>query len=523
MLRKVCTVTLLASVCLIAALAFLSSSARADMGVFPMRPDVSVYEPGQKAIIAWNDGKEIMILSTDANASEATKALRVLPLPSMPEIQTGSFRSFEEVQRLINAHMPRQMSRPGWSALGVAPPAVEILFHERIGAHDITVAKANDYAGFLEWARDFVGEAGFSLPSRAEPVIEQYIEDNVRYFVFDIVEITEEERSIEPIVYEFETPVLYYPLVISTLIPGETKITLFIIQPSSLSYRPAPSPFRLAYYGRPWWTHPWTPDAPPPSLLPMFSISFSITPQELARIDPQIAKMFDSDRARLSVLEYKGPLRELTTDLRLSFIPFVPLQTSIWVDKGCDLSYAVGDRITVYFQVSRPARVTIYDYTTEGNTQVLSSKEFNPGTHTITGVVSGPPGEERLEIIAEANGERAEDSCTFYIGRFGPEDTTPVTLAVKAMARVQTGPVTLNTETNVPVQLNGVSRVTPFSESLAIGSLVTLVAPLDVHTLFGPVYFDGWLRNDTRFSGNTQIVVTLYEDTTFEAEYVPRD
>ena len=309
MLRRVFTGTLLVGVCLATAMAFWpSSTAHADMGVFPMRPDVSVYEPGQKAIIAWNDGKEIMILSTDANASQATKALRVLPLPSMPKIEKGSFSSFEAIQRLINMHMPR----PGWSTLGATPPAVEILFHERIGAHDITVAKANDYVGFVEWARGFVGEAGFSLPSQAEPVIEQYIDDDVRYFVFDIVEITEQESSIEPIVYEFETPVLYYPLVISTLILGETKITLFIITEPRLAWwtESLVWPLGLAYYL-------------PPSTAP---ISFGVTYGELAMVDARIISLFEQGPvwafpAWLTVLKYEGPLQWLTRDLKLSLGP----------------------------------------------------------------------------------------------------------------------------------------------------------------------------------------------------------
>lgn len=400
MLRKTCTVALLASVCLFAALAFLSPSARADMGVFPMQPGISVYEPGQKAIIAWNDGKEIMILSTDANASQATKALRVLPLPSEPKIQTGSFSSFAIIQGLIDRQRPRH--ELPWSLGEAPPPAVEILFHEQIGAHDITVAKANDYAGFMEWARNFVGEAGFSLPSRAEPVIEQYIEDDVRYFVFDIVDITEQESSIEPIVYEFETPVLYYPLVISTLIPGETKITLFLITGLYLAQ----------------WT--WTESTVWP--LSEVPIDFRLMPGELARIDTRIAELFKGGPAYLSVLKYQGPLQWLTRDLKLSYIPRVSesLSTKIWVDKGCGATYVIGERATIYYKVNKDAAVTLLDYATDGSTQVLLSQTVSAGIHSITATISGPPGEEELEVSAKADGEGVRGSCTFRIS--SPEE-----------------------------------------------------------------------------------------------------
>ncbi|MCJ7560066.1 hypothetical protein MUO79_05550, partial [Candidatus Bathyarchaeota archaeon] len=36
----------------------------ADRGGLPIIPGVSIYEPGQKAIVAWNGNEEILILST---------------------------------------------------------------------------------------------------------------------------------------------------------------------------------------------------------------------------------------------------------------------------------------------------------------------------------------------------------------------------------------------------------------------------------------------------------------------------
>ena len=58
----------------------------ADRGMIPISPNVSVYEPGQKAIIAWNKGKEILILSTeDVNERGETKGLEVVSLPSIPK------------------------------------------------------------------------------------------------------------------------------------------------------------------------------------------------------------------------------------------------------------------------------------------------------------------------------------------------------------------------------------------------------------------------------------------------------
>ncbi|MEM3574600.1 MAG: hypothetical protein QXQ76_02535, partial [Candidatus Bathyarchaeia archaeon] len=103
--------------------------AQSDRGVFPIG-DASVHGPGQRAIIAWNGTVKRLILSTDLYASAETRALEVLPLPSKPSVERGNFQSFEAVQRLTVAHSSRSM-----------PPKylgeLEIVFHERIGAHDI--------------------------------------------------------------------------------------------------------------------------------------------------------------------------------------------------------------------------------------------------------------------------------------------------------------------------------------------------------------------------------------------------
>ena len=56
--------------------------ARADGGMIPWPPQVSLREAGQKAIIAWNGTEEALILSTDVRSSESATVLQFVPLPS---------------------------------------------------------------------------------------------------------------------------------------------------------------------------------------------------------------------------------------------------------------------------------------------------------------------------------------------------------------------------------------------------------------------------------------------------------
>ena len=68
--------------------------AAADRGSISLRPNIKLYEPNQRAIIAWNGRTEILLLSTDLRASAPTKVLEVLPLPAEPKVKKGSIRSF---------------------------------------------------------------------------------------------------------------------------------------------------------------------------------------------------------------------------------------------------------------------------------------------------------------------------------------------------------------------------------------------------------------------------------------------
>jgi hypothetical protein len=112
------------------------------MGMVPVVPSVSIYEPGQKAIIAWNGQEEILILSTDVSAADETFVLEIMPLPSNPKkIEKASFESFITIKTILDAHARVVL---GSNYGSESTKSIEVTFHERIGAHDVTVVKAGD-------------------------------------------------------------------------------------------------------------------------------------------------------------------------------------------------------------------------------------------------------------------------------------------------------------------------------------------------------------------------------------------
>jgi hypothetical protein len=283
----------------------VAPSSSADRGMVPVEPDVSVYEPGQKAIVAWNGLEEILILSTDITADVNTSALEIMPLPSNPSvIEKASFDSFVRLQEYIWMRGPEVL---GKNYRGDQTESVVVTFHEEIGAHDITVVNASDALEFTGWIEDFLKNNGISQEISLQNfrnVVEDYMARGFRFFVLDLIYVSTEENSIEPILYQFETSFLYYPLEISSPIPGDTVITLFLLTKGEVEthfYSPY-YPLTLAYYRSPT---KWEP------------IRFELTKGELAIIDLRISKLFE-DKAWLTVLEYDGKTNGLIKDLMIT-------------------------------------------------------------------------------------------------------------------------------------------------------------------------------------------------------------
>ena len=88
-------------------------SVQADRGAIPFQPEVTIFEPTQRALIAWNGEEEILILSTDLRASRATKVLEVMPFPAEPRVKKGDVGVFRRAVKLINSKILRPVAAAG--------------------------------------------------------------------------------------------------------------------------------------------------------------------------------------------------------------------------------------------------------------------------------------------------------------------------------------------------------------------------------------------------------------------------
>ncbi|GEM_PF-661196 len=184
--------------------------------------EITLEESAQNAIVAWNGKEEVIILSTDAKASDSTLVLEILPLPSNPtKIEEGSFDSFIKLAEIINKKKKEIWGMEGTKGAfnrKAHTPGVEITFHKKIGAHEITVVKVNDLDYFINWVKNFTISKGFrytEISPEFKDTVARYLKRDIKFFVFDVIEVSKERQSIQPLVYKFKTDFLYYPFEIT--------------------------------------------------------------------------------------------------------------------------------------------------------------------------------------------------------------------------------------------------------------------------------------------------------------------
>ncbi len=288
---------------LLVILLLLTSLCSADRGMISFPEHVRIDESGQNAIVAWNGDEEVIILSTDVKSSEPATILEVITLPSNPvSVEEGSFDSFTNITEIINRKSKDIAGKKKSLGLGrdTRSPGIEITFHKRIGAHDITIVKVSDVDCFIDWIKDFTEREGFKyteLSSRFRNGVSDCIDRNITYFVFDVIRTGEDEETVKPLVYRFESDYLYYPLEITAISDAGSSyadVNVFLITEGMIDERAVRDAKLWARAG--------------------FRYGIQLNKQELEEISPEIGDMFESDPFVMNAY-YHGRLDMLDEDL----------------------------------------------------------------------------------------------------------------------------------------------------------------------------------------------------------------
>jgi len=236
------------SIFLVLSLLACASQLFADGGLISLKRGVRMFKPNQRAMIAWNGSEEILLLSTDMRASEATQVLEVVPLPTKPKVKKGDVETFRRATTLINSKIRKPKGSRGGGGRGggrghggAARPAGEVTFHKKIGGHDISVAHVLSTDGFIAWVEKYLGSLQVqnpAIPLATKKIIDEYLAGKFTWFVFDVISLDEVLSTGEAVEYQFKTKFLYYPMKITQTVEGATTVDLLVLSPKLLDKFP---------------------------------------------------------------------------------------------------------------------------------------------------------------------------------------------------------------------------------------------------------------------------------------------
>jgi hypothetical protein len=289
-----------------AALLYTHGPAWGDRGSIRTEP-VNIEEPAQRAIIVHNGVREWLILQTDVRAEKTTRIVEFMPLPSKPEVSLAPEGCFAALKDLVEKHKLRYgggFGRDG-STRGPAEAGelVQVVVSAQFGPHAITVAEVKDGDAFVAWVHEFFRKNDLAEPvvsSELREVVADYLRRGLRFFAFDIITLSPEKQTVQPLTYEFRSDRLYYPLVVTNLYGGgQGTVEVFTILARGLA---GPNS-----------------GAAPFTLQPLSSVdaehcrelraqAFGITAGELAGLHPDLPKRLGSGPASLWACKYEGPL-----------------------------------------------------------------------------------------------------------------------------------------------------------------------------------------------------------------------
>lgn len=298
--------------------------ANADRCIIIPRDDIVLSEPGQKAFIAHNGQEELLILSTDVKASKNVSVLEFMPLPSRPEVslaQEDCFTNLKELVKRYNLHYPPvyRIMAEGTKSGGAAYAPVELIFRQKLGVHDVTAVKINDMTEFVRWTKNYFKKSKIpyrELSQKEKDIITDYFNRGFKYFVFDLIQVKEEVRTVPPLIYRFKCGYFYYPLIVTNHIGGVGEIELVCYADENILKK-------LSSYlkiSRPPENVPEVaPQIWPPPPLWLASTRAGVKAVETKDVSPLISEI-TGGYAYLQAFKYEGPL-EFKNDLWLKVLP----------------------------------------------------------------------------------------------------------------------------------------------------------------------------------------------------------
>lgn len=217
-----------------------------------------INEPTQKAIIAYDSGREDLILQVKYDGPVEEFGWLV-PVPSVPRVRQASMNCFYELSKLTQRKFEfDHMAVPGSLGIGRVeekPPEVKVVEVKTVGAYQVAVLSAKD-AGALE---NWLAQNDFSIPEDRAGVIDSYAKRGW-YFVaarinlskgvgFEVVSGTPKAGmkkqnqiaeklsggELHPLHLSFATGKCVFPLKISSINGRPSEVQVYVLSKEPLA------------------------------------------------------------------------------------------------------------------------------------------------------------------------------------------------------------------------------------------------------------------------------------------------
>ena len=218
----------------------------ADMGPIPMK-ETAIREPVQNAIILFDQGKkrETIVLQTKLVSTRSVKGMFFMPLPSKPDVSTAKPDVFERVVGFAKASGVKftladiwgMTNGPGGGGAGDKTRGISVEFTATLAEHDVTVIRVESWENLRQWLIQFIIDKRIPMEfdlDKIKDTVVAYANDGMRFFLFDVVDISKVEQSTHPLVIDFESDKLYYPLRVNALYDGPSDVQLLVFSPSRI-------------------------------------------------------------------------------------------------------------------------------------------------------------------------------------------------------------------------------------------------------------------------------------------------
>jgi hypothetical protein len=174
----------------------------------------------------------------------------------------------------------------------------------------------------------------------------------MHFFVIDMIAANSTVKTVEPLVYRFNTSKLYYPLSISNLFSGESEISVFTVTSSELK--------KDAILGGKFSKR----------------AQFQIRKETVSEISPNMTDLFSRD-PYVCYFSFKGSLAELNEDLLAEFLksPDIPTMvlTALNLSWGAMLVFTslAWRKFSLHSRIARTGWLTLFLLLTAGIGAVL--------------------------------------------------------------------------------------------------------------------------------------------------------